>query len=175
MGDRLTLEPLPRSREWPDCDATLAESAIAFLDFVRVTSINKLAGLTEEQARATPLPTSPVMSPLGLIKHLTAVQRQHIQIHIGGCDLPSLWRADDHDYEFRIGADETIDSVVAAFDDEWERSRATLSGVDIEARIVAYGQPNRVGRLLMDVVQESARHLGHLDIVRELIDGATGE
>jgi uncharacterized protein DUF664 len=180
MGDGLNLEPLPRSREWPDREASLPESAIAFLDFVRVTSINKLAGLTEEQARATPLPSSPVMSPLGLIKHLTAVQRQHIQIHIGGHDLPSLWRADDHDYEFRIGADETIDSVVAAFDDEWERSRATLSGldmpnIDMEARIVAYGQPNRVGRLLIDVVQESARHLGHLDIVRELIDGATGE
>ena len=169
------MEPLPRSREWPDREATLAESAIAFLDFVRVTSINKLAGLTEEQARATPLPSSPAMSPLGLIKHLTAVQRQHIQIHIGGSDLPSLWRADDHDYEFRIGAHETIDSVVAAFDDEWERSRTTLSGVDIEARIVAYGQLNRVGRLLVDVLQESARHLGHLDIVRELIDGATGE
>jgi hypothetical protein len=190
MGDGLNVEPLPRSREWPDRDATLAESAIAFLDFVRVTSINKLAGLTEEQARVTPLRSSPVMSPLGLIKHLTAVQRQHIQIHIGGRDLPSLWRADDHDYEFRIGADETIDSVVAAFDDEWERSRATLSGldmpnidmpnidmpnIDMEARIIAYGQPNRVGRLLMDVVQESARHLGHLDIVRELIDGSTGE
>jgi Protein of unknown function (DUF664) len=169
------MEPLPRSREWPDREATLAESATAFLDFVRVTSINKLAGLTEAQARATPLSSSPAMSPLGLIKHLTAVQRQHIQIHIGGCDLPSLWRADDHDYEFQIGADETIASVVAAFDDEWERSRTTLSRVDIEARIVAYGQPNRVGRLLVDVLQESARHLGHLDIVRELIDGATGE
>ncbi|MEP6660388.1 MAG: DUF664 domain-containing protein [Acidimicrobiales bacterium] len=169
------MEPLPRSREWPDRDATLAESAIAFLDFVRVTSINKLAGLTEQQARATPLATSPMMSPLGLIKHLTAVQRQHIQIHIGGCDIPSLWRADEHEYEFRIGADETIDSVVAGFDDEWERSRTTLSAVDVEARIVAYGEPNRVGRLLVDVVQESARHLGHLDIVRELIDGATGE
>lgn len=173
MGDRLNLEPLPR--EWPDREASLPESAIAFLDFVRVTSINKLAGLTEEQARATPLPSSPVLSPLGLIKHLAAVQRQHIQIHIGGCDLPSLWRADDHDYEFRIGADETIDSVVAALDDEWERSRTTLSGIDTETPIVVYGQPNRVGRLLIDVLQESARHLGHLDIVRELIDGATGE
>ena len=47
MGHRLTLEPLPRSREWPDRESTLAESAIVFLDFVRVTSINKLAGLTE--------------------------------------------------------------------------------------------------------------------------------
>ena len=156
-------------------DWSLPQSVMAFLDFVRVTSVNKLAGLTEEQARATPLHTSPSMSLLGLLKHLTAVQRQHIQIHIGGQDLPSLWRADDTDFEFRVGSDETIETVVAAFDEEWERTRATLAGIDFEAPITAYEQPNRVGRLLVDVLQESARHLGHIDILRELVDGARGE
>lgn len=169
------MEPMPRTRSWPDREASLRESVVAFLDFVHTTSVNKLAGLTETQARATPLSTSPTMSPLGLIKHLTAVQRQHIQIHIGGQALPSLWRADDRDYEFRVGPEESIRSVIAAFDEEWERSQATLSRLDMEAPIVAYDQPNRVGRLLVDVLQESARHLGHLDIVRELIDGSTGE
>ena len=166
---------LPRVRTWPDRQLNLADSVIAFLDFVRLTCLNKLAGLTEEQARQTPLPASPAMSPLGLLKHLTAVQRQHIQIHIGGQDLPPLWRSDDTEYEFRLGPEETVESVVAAFDAEWERSRRTLEGIDLEAPIVAYGQPNRAGRLLVDVLQESARHLGHLDIVRELIDGAKGE
>jgi Protein of unknown function (DUF664) len=169
------MMPLPRPRDWPDRRATLADSVIAFLDFVRITCVNKLAGLSEEQARETPLANSPVMSPLGLLKHLTAVQRQHIQIHIGGRDLPSLWRADDTEFDFRLGPDDTIESVVAAFDAEWERSRETLAGIDLESPITAYGQPNRAGRLLVDVLQESARHLGHLDIVRELIDGAKGE
>jgi hypothetical protein len=164
-----------RPREWPDRQLDLAASVIAFLDFVRVTCVNKLAGLSDEQARETPLATSPAMSPMGLLKHLTAVQRQHIQIHIGGQDLPSLWRADDTEFEFRLGPDDTIASVIAAFDAEWERSRRTLAGIDIGAPIVAYGRPNRAGRLLVDVLQESARHLGHLDIVRELIDGAKGE
>jgi hypothetical protein len=166
---------VPREREWPDRQLSLAESVVAFLAFVRVTCVNKLAGLTEEQAHQTPLASSPVMSPLGLLKHLTAVQRQHIQIHIGGQDLPSLWRSDDTEFDFRLGPEDSTESVVAAFDAEWERSRATLAGIDMEAPIVAYGRPNRVGRLLVDVLQESARHLGHLDIVRELIDGAKGE
>ena len=169
------MEPLPRPRDWPDRQSTLAESVLGFLDFVRITCVNKLAGLSEEQARETPLPASRVMSPLGLLKHLTAVQRQHIQIHIGGRDLPPLWRSDDTEFDFRLRPEDTIESVVAAFDAEWELSRETLGRTDLEGPITAYGQPNRAGRLLVDVLQESARHLGHLDIVRELIDGAKGE
>ena len=169
------IDPFPRVREWPARDGTLLASVVAFLGFVSVTCVNKLEGLSEAQARATLLPTSPAMSLLGLIKHLTAVQRQHIQRHIGGSDLPSLWRADDTAFEFRLGPDETIGSVVAAFDTEWARSQATLAAVDPEATVLAHGKPVRIGRLLVDVLQESARHLGQMDILREQIDGVTGE
>ena len=165
----------PRPRPFPERSLPLDESIVAFLGFVHDTVANKVAGLTDEQARATPVSTSPVLSPLGLVKHLTAVYRQHIRIHIGGEDLPPLWRADDHDHEFRIADDESIESVIAAFDEEWELSRATLATIDLESSITAYGNPNTAGRLLVDVLQECARHLGHLDIVRELIDGSTGE
>ncbi len=165
----------PRSREFPDRGTPLAAAVVDFLEFAQVTAVNKLAGLTEDQTRATPLPTSPAMSLLGLIKHLTAVQRQHVQIHIGGQDLPSLWRSDDHDYEFRLTDDDSIESVVAAFDRECKASRATLASVAMDAEIVTYGHSNRVGRVMADVLQESARHLGHIDILREMIDGAKGE
>jgi hypothetical protein len=164
-----------RDRPWPADDLTLAESVVGYFQFIHTTAVNKLDGLTEAQARETPLATSPVMSPLGLVKHLTAVQRQHIQRRIGGQDLPSLWRSDDHDHEFRIGPDETIAAVVAAYDAEWERSQRTLAEVDWTAFIDGYRGPIRIERVLQDVLQESARHLGHLDIVRELIDGGRGE
>lgn len=164
-----------RERPFPDRDLDLMSSVFAFLTFLERTAVNKVSGLTEEQARATPLATSPHMSLLGLLNHLTAVQRQHIQVHIGGLDLPSLWRADDLTFEFRIAPDDTIADVVGRFDDECERSRRTLAGLDPEREIVAYGHPNRAGRLLVDVLQECARHLGHMDIVRELVDGSLGE
>jgi hypothetical protein len=115
------------------------------------------------------------MSPLGLIKHLAAVQRQHVQRTIGGQDLPSLWRSEDHDFEFRIGAEESIASVVAGYDEEWARTQQTLATADWSALVEGNNGPVRAERLLTDVLQESARHLGHLDILRELIDGATGE
>jgi hypothetical protein len=164
-----------RERVWPDRTLSTPQSLVAFLDFVATTVVNKVAGLSEERARATPLPTSPAMSVLGLVKHLTAVQRQHVQLHIGGADLPLLWRADDHEYEFRLTPDDTVGSVGTAFDAECARTSATLAGLDLETPIVAYGEPNRAGRLLVDVLQESARHLGHLDILREMVDGSTGE
>jgi hypothetical protein len=164
-----------RPRTWPDRGIGLTPSVIGFLDFVNVTALNKLAGLTESQARMTPVASSPALSPLGLVKHLTAVQRQHIQIHIAGADLASLWDPDDHDYEFRLTEQDTLESVVAAFDGECARSRRTLAGLDLETPIQAYGEPNRAGRLLVDVLQECARHLGYLDVVRELIDGERGE
>lgn len=170
------MTPLdPRDRPWPAPDLTLRDSVVEYLAFVHTTCVNKLAGLDEAQARVTPLATSPVLSPLGLVKHLTAVYRQHIQIHVGRQDLPSLWRADDHDFEFRVGPQETVSSVVAAFDAELQRSRATLAAVDWDSVVEVYGRPTVVRRLLVDVLQECARHLGHLDVVRELIDGARGE
>ena len=165
----------PRDRPFPPRGLAVDASLLAFLEFIQTTAVNKVIGLSDGQARLTPVPTSPVLSPLGLLKHLTAVFRQHIQIHIGGSELPPLWRSDDHDFEFRLAPDETIETVVAAFDDECNRSRATLGKANLAASIVVYGEPNTVGRLLVDVLQESARHLGHLDIVRELIDGSTGE
>ena len=64
---------------------------------------------------------------------------------------------------------------MAALDDEWERSRATLDAIDWDAAVQVYGEPVHVRRLVVDVLQECARHLGHLDVVRELVDGAKGE
>lgn len=160
---------------WPDRDVLLPDAVIGYLRFVYLTFLQKLDGLTERQARAAMLPTSPAVSPLGLIKHVTAVWRQHIQIHIGGEDLPELWSHDDTTLDFRIRPDESVASITAAFTAEWERSAATLARIDLDDMVVAYGNQTRAGRMLVDVLQECARHLGHMDILRELIDGSTGE
>ena len=164
-----------RERPWPAAGIDLPEAIMAFFQFLHTTCVNKVAALTEEQARTTPVATSGAVSPLGLVKHLTAVQRQHFQRHIGGSTLPSLWSAEDTTMDFRVGPEETIESVVTAFDAEWVRSRDTLTAVDWTATVTVYDEPVRVGRLVVDVLQETARHVGHLDIVRELIDGTTGE
>ena len=65
--------------------------------------------------------------------------------------------------------------MVAAFESEWSQSRTTLASLDLDSMIVADGEPVRAIRLVVDVLQESARHLGHIDILRELIEGVRGE
>ena len=163
-----------RERPWPDRDLSLAGSVVDYFRFLHDTAVNKVVGLDEQQARITPVPTSPALSPLGLIQHLTAVYRQHLQIHLVGSDLPSLW-TEDTTSDFRVAPDATVESVIAAFDDEFVRASAAVAKANLDAFVQVYDRLVRVGRLLVDVQQEVARHVGHLDIVRELIDGTTGE
>ena len=165
-------------RAWPEQVA--ADELLLlqqWLDFLRITAVNKLAGLTREQAAATPWPTSPHMSILGVLKHLTAVERHWISIVGGGADLPLLWESDDVNAEWRLSEHDTPATATAAYRAEWVLSAKALDGTaagDLAARPV--GDQQRTIRWIMThVVQETARHVGHLDVLREFADGSVGE
>lgn len=88
----------------------------------------------------------------------------------------------DDEAEWRVGADEPVDAVLATYRDEVRRSRALAAGaVDLATpsrtggRFRTAEQAPALGRILFHLLQEYARHVGHLDIARELIDGTTGE
>ncbi|MEQ0563957.1 DinB family protein [Amycolatopsis sp. NEAU-NG30] len=143
-----------------------------FLQFLRATVVNKLAGLTREQAAATPLPSSPRTSALGVVKHLTAVERWWLSIEAGGADLPSLW-AGTPDPSWDLTPDDTPASVVAAYKAEWERAEKALRGLGPDDR-TRRRSGFTVRWVVAHVVQETARHAGHLDVLRELADGEVG-
>lgn len=161
-------------RTWPDpLSGDELTVQLRFLAFLRATAVNKVAGLTREQAVATPLPSSPRMSALGVLKHLTAVERWWLSIEAGGVDAPSLWPGSP-DPSWDLAADDDPVSVVAAYRAEWERSAAALTGLAPEDRTRRGGEFT-VRWVLAHVVQETARHVGHLDALRELADGEVGE
>jgi uncharacterized damage-inducible protein DinB len=171
----MTAQPLDRHwpRQWADDELRLLWE---FLGFLRVTAVNKLAGLDPGPAARAPLPTSPVMSLLGVVKHLTAVEREWLSIVGGGSDLPSLW-TEDPESDWRLAPGDTPASVAAAYQEEWGRSEAALHGKaagDAAARTVN-GRDRTVRWLLAHVVQETARHVGHMDLLREMADGSRGE
>lgn len=149
---------------------------LEFLTFLRATAVNKVAGLAREHAAATPLPSSPRMSALGVLKHLTAVERWWLSIEAGGSDLPTLW-AGSPDPSWHLAPEENPASVVAAYQAEWAHSEASLWGLapGDRTRRSTLGQEFTVRWVLEHVVQETARHVGHLDILRELADGTVGE
>ncbi|SFW81498.1 DinB family protein [Amycolatopsis australiensis] len=161
-------------REWP---GPLAGDEwrlqLDFLQFLRATAVNKLAGLSRELAVATPLPTSPRMSALGVVKHLTAVERWWLSIEAGGADLPSLW-AGSPDPSWDVAAEDTPASVVAAYKAEWARAEKSLRRLGPDDRTRRRGEFT-VRWVVAHVVQETARHVGHLDVLRELADGEVGE
>jgi len=144
-----------------------------FLEFLRATAVNKLAGLPRSRAAATPLPASPRMSALGVVKHLTAVERWWLAIEAGGADLPSLW-AGSPDPSWDLTPEDNPESVVAAYKAEWARVEKALRGLRPDDRTRRRSEFT-VRWVVAHVVQETARHVGHLDVLRELADGEVGE
>ncbi|GAA3440298.1 DinB family protein [Kutzneria kofuensis] len=163
------------SRRWPETNATDELRLLTeFLTFLRITAVNKLAGLDRAAAAATPFPASPLFSALGVIRHLTSVERYWLSIVGGGQDVPNRWDSPDPDIDFRLSEQDTPDSVVAAYQEQWELSRRALQGRN--AGDPSAGDADKTVRwLLTHVVQETARHVGHLDVLREFADGTTGE
>jgi uncharacterized damage-inducible protein DinB len=138
-------------------------------------------GLTDEQARATP--TASALSIGGLIKHVAAVERRWMDTVLQrGVDDVEAATASYHD-DFRLGPDQTLAGVLDRYDQVAKETTATI------ADIADLGQPVPVPKnvpwfpddldawsvrwVLLHLIEETARHAGHADIIRECIDGAT--
>ncbi|MFI9814368.1 DinB family protein [Saccharothrix variisporea] len=165
------------NRVWPRAAADDEVRLLTdFLTFLRLTAVGKVEGLSREQATAAPIPTSPVVTALGVIKHLIAVERYWLSIEAGGLDVPALW-GEDADASWRIEDHETVASVLADYRAEWERSAEAIAGLGPGDRTRADrdGNGRTLRWVLAHLVQETGRHVGHLDFLRELADGEKGE
>ncbi|MFC3894615.1 DUF664 domain-containing protein [Lentzea rhizosphaerae] len=160
------------TRTWPTKLAK-DEGVLAweFLDFLRKTAVMKVDGLTRDQAAAAPIATSPKLTALGVLKHLVAVERYWLCIAGAGLDLPSLWQGDP-DPSWDLTEDDTPESLIQAYQAEWVNAEA-LAHRDPDD--TAADDERTVRWILAHVAQETARHVGHLDLLRELADGQTGE
>jgi hypothetical protein len=144
------------------------------LDFLRATVINKVAGLTDEQAFSRPVPASN-LTPAGLVKHLAGVERFWFSIDFANHDLTWPWTDDDAHGNFPIAEGDTLSSIVAHYQAECDRSRAAIRDADLDDRARGEGMAFNLRYALAHMVEETARHCGHLDLLRESIDGQTGE
>lgn len=143
---------------------------------------NAAYGLTDEQARLTP--TAGRLSIGGLVKHATAVERQWIDLVLGRTDdRPMQERMAGYEADFVLGGDDTLADALARYGDVARRTEEVLAGIaDLEQAVpVPKGVPWypqdleawSVRWVLLHLIEETARHAGHADIVRESIDGAT--
>lgn len=158
-------------REPPHAGPPVAMVA-AFLDHLRATMLWKLEGLSEEEATRRIAPSG--LSLLGIVKHLAYVERWWFRAVFAGeaRDAPSVKA--DWDASWRIGPGESIAAVVALYEAECARSREIVAGGAWDAPSVSVRRPRSLGWILTHMVEETARHCGHADLLREQIDGATG-
>ncbi len=166
------LLPVPRSR--PVEDGTELETMTGLLDFLRATVINKVAGLTDEQAFSRPVPAS-ALTPAGVVKHLAGVERFWFSIDFANYDLAWPWTDDDPHGNFPIVEGDTLAGIVAEYQAECDRSREAIRGADPAEGARGEGMTFTLRYALAHMVEETSRHCGHLDLLRESIDGQTGE
>src|SRR6201992_2727929 len=154
-----------------------AEVFDRYLHYFRDRLAAKLRGLPEQELRHSRLLSG--WTPLELLKHLTFVELRWLEWGFEGREVPDPW-GDRRDGRWYVGPDETLEGLLAALDAQAERSGAVIAGH-------ALSEPGQLGerwdgeppatleRILLHLLQEYARHLGHLDVVAELAGGPTGE
>ncbi len=158
----------------PTEDGSDRETLTQRLDFLRATAVNKAVGLTDEQAFQRPVPASE-LTIAGLVKHLAGVERFWFSIDFAALDVPWPWSDDDPHGNFRLEPTDRLWSIVDDYVAECERSRQAIAGAELDSMARSEGMDFTLRYALVHLIEETARHCGHLDLLRESIDGVAGE
>ncbi|MFJ1936750.1 DinB family protein [Kitasatospora sp. NPDC088160] len=171
------ITPLPEpSTQLSDPGALLLD----YLDYYRFAIGVKVEGLSDEDLRTSRLPSGWTM--LELLKHLVHMEQRWLRWGFRAELVPAPWGDRGPEGRWHVTRQESAADLLAALRAGGEYTRAVASGTPLSAVAAAGGRfPDdgtgrpTLGWILFHVLQEYARHAGHLDIVRELTDGATDE
>jgi Protein of unknown function (DUF664) len=171
------VRPVPpvRRGEEPTRDAGEWDLLVSWLEWHRATMVKKCQGLTAAQLGQRSCPPSE-LTLLGLVRHLTEIERNYVAAWAGITGLPHYYSDADPDGDFHLPDPVTEAAVTEAFDTwqaECDRSRRIVAAADSLDQANARGASLRW--VLVYVLREYARHNGHADLLRQAIDGATGE
>ncbi|HEY4568440.1 MAG TPA: DinB family protein [Kribbella sp.] len=162
------------TRVRPPEDADERSTLTGLLDYLRATVELKVDGLTHEQAFARPVQPS-ALTPAGVVKHLTGVERFWFAIDFAGLDVEWPWTEEDPHGCFRIDPEDTVDGLLASYRAECARSRQITAAASLDERARSDGMTFTLRYAVAHLIEETARHLGHLDLLRESTDGQVGE
>jgi uncharacterized damage-inducible protein DinB len=173
------LTPVRGPDEPPKSLADARELLDAYLDYYRDAVMRKINGLSEQDLRSSRLPSG--WTPLELLVHLTWVERRWFRWDFAGERFAQPWGDRGPDGAWQVPDSVSTDTIKASFIAQCEQSRQTAAGASLTERAQPGGrfataaEAPTLAWILFHVLQEYARHAGHLDIARELIDGTIGE
>ncbi|WGP06027.1 DinB family protein [Bacillus subtilis] len=155
--------------------ASEREQLETFLDYLRDAVVRKVSGVSEEDARRSPVPTGTNLG--GLIKHLRWVELGAFARQIGqipAAELPTPpWSEEDPEADLQLEPHENLDDVIGAYQAECDRSReiAAQHSLDYSPQ----GPELTLRWVYLHLILETGRHAGHADILREMIDRTVGD
>ncbi len=171
--------PGPTPRIEPDRLASERDALEEWIEYHRATLLSKCQGLTAEQLVTMSVDPSS-LSLLGIVRHMTEVERWWFRMHAGQEVVGWLYTSDsepDNDFRNLNVTDAPAD--LAAYVAECELARRAVAGRSLEEIVPSRGDhPDRTRNLrwiFLHMIEEYARHNGHADLLRERIDGATGD
>ena len=146
-----------------------------FLDYLRASIVYKAQGLSDADAARQVLPS--LLTVSGLLRHLADVERWWFRAQLDGqTGIPTRWSGDDPDAEFRVTAQDSLAEIIADYQAACAESREVAGRYGLDDMCKAdHSAAHNLRWVLVHMVEETGRHCGHLDIIRELLDGVTGE
>ncbi|MEU6166660.1 DinB family protein [Streptomyces tanashiensis] len=154
------------------------EALEQWLDFHRATLAMKCEGLDDAQLRTPSAPPSD-LNLLGLVRHMAEVERGWFRRVLAGEDAPWIYSTkEDHDRDIHATDEDTYEEAHATWQAEIARARTLAAGRDLDdlgAGEHRSGERFNLRWIYLHMIEEYARHNGHADLIRERIDGATGD
>lgn len=146
---------------------------VSILNKQREVMLWKLDGLSDEDIRRPMTPSGTNL--LGLVKHLAAVEYGWFCTTFGRATEPLPFDDGDEDADLRVNDDETTEAIVAFYRRACDASDLAMSELGLDGEGTAwFGDTVSMRWVILHMIEETARHAGHADIVREMIDGRTG-
>jgi uncharacterized damage-inducible protein DinB len=161
-------------RELPPSTGGESVQITSYLDWQRATVHLKAAGLSDAEAHRSTVP-SPLLTIAGVVSHLRWVERYWFSESLGGIPHEAPYTKENPDGDFTVARDRPLAELLAEYAAECEASRQVVARLDLDTEV-----PHKEGLLsvrwvVLHMIEETARHAGHLDIVRENLDGTVGE
>jgi uncharacterized damage-inducible protein DinB len=145
-----------------------------FLDFLRATVHLKADGLSDADAHRPTL-RSPLMTIANVVSHLRWVERYWFSEILGAVPNDPPYTDDNPNGDFTAGEGRPLVELLAEYAAECEAGRQVLAKLDLDTEVPFRDRLMTVRWVVIHMIEETGRHAGHLDVVRENLDGVTGE